>query len=162
MQTPTAPLPADREVASKDQSTLLVTRAQAGDLDAYEQIVRRFQDMAYGFGYSYLGDFHLAEDAAQEAFLEAYRDLPKLREPAAFPGWFRQVVRKHCDRLARRKSVATVPLDAAPDPASQETEPAAAAEQRELADTVLAAIRALPETQRAVTTLFPACAAPVR
>ena len=66
--------------------TSLVVRARTGDLAAYAAIVRRFQDMAYGFAYSYLGDFHLAQDASHEAFVEAYRDLAKLREPAAFPG----------------------------------------------------------------------------
>jgi len=42
-----------------------------------------------------LARFQLAEDAAQEAFLEAYRNLDKLREPPAFPGWFRRIVFKH-------------------------------------------------------------------
>jgi len=46
-----------------------VAAARAGDLDAYGCIVRRFQDMAYGYAYSVLGDFHLAEDAAQDAFI---------------------------------------------------------------------------------------------
>ncbi len=43
----------------------LVHRAQAADLKAYDLIVRRFQDMAVGYAYSLLGDFQLAEDAAQ-------------------------------------------------------------------------------------------------
>jgi len=60
----------------------LIERAQAGDVEAYGEIVRRFQDMAYGYAYSFLGDFHLAQDA----FVQAYRDLTALREPAAFPG----------------------------------------------------------------------------
>ena len=58
----------------------LVRRARRGDLGAYDQIVRRFQDMAVGYGYSLLGDFHLAEDAAQEAFIAAYQQLPQLRD----------------------------------------------------------------------------------
>ena len=43
--------------------------------------------MAYACAYGVLGDFHL--DAAQEAFLIAYKDLSKLEQPQAFPGWFR-------------------------------------------------------------------------
>ncbi|MFQ6077791.1 MAG: RNA polymerase sigma factor [Thermodesulfobacteriota bacterium] len=132
----------------------LVIRAQAGDLDAYGEIVRRFQDMAYGYGYSILGDFHLAEDAAQEAFIEAYRDLPKLREPAAFPGWFRRIVFKHCDRLTRGKHVLTVPLEAAAGMASRDPGPDEITEEREMKDKVLEAIKALPENERMVTTLF--------
>ncbi len=56
----------------------LVSKVCSGDLKAFEQIVVRFQDMAYGYSYSILKDFHLAEDAAQEAFIEAYRQLPQL------------------------------------------------------------------------------------
>jgi RNA polymerase sigma factor (sigma-70 family) len=132
----------------------LVTRARAGDLAAYGEVVRRFQDMAFGYAYSILSDFHLAEDAAQEAFIQAYRDLGKLDEPAAFPGWFRRIVFKHCDRLRRRKQVATVPLISAGGVASQSPGPAEKAERREMADQVLAAIRSLPDDERTVTTLF--------
>ncbi len=70
----------------------LIRQVQHGNLDAYEPIVRRFQDMAVGYGYARMGDMHLAEDAAQEAFITAYLALPSLQEPAAFPGWFRQIM----------------------------------------------------------------------
>ena len=89
----------------------LVERSRRGDLDAFGDLVRRFQDMAHGYAYSILGDFHLAEDVAQEAFIDAYCKLEALREPAAFPGWFRRIVFKHCDRITRKKEVATVPLE---------------------------------------------------
>src|ERR671932_2813734 len=91
----------------------LIRQVQQGNPDAYEPIVRRFQDMAVGYSFARLGDVHLAEDAAQEAFLSAFRDLAQLRDPAAFPGWFRTVVFKQCDRLIRRKQVPTIPLEAA-------------------------------------------------
>ena len=125
----------------------LVARSRAGDVDAYGEIVRRFQDMAYGYAYSILGDFHLAEDAAQEAFIEAYRCLDNLCEPAAFPGWFRRIVFKHCDRQRRRKEIPAVLLDAAAAVASANPGPAERAEDREMRDKVLAAIRSLPEQQ---------------
>jgi len=132
----------------------LVERVQAGDLAAYGDIVRRFQDMAYGYAYSILGDFHLAQDAAQEAFIQAYRDLRALRTSDAFPGWFRRIVFKQCDRI-RRKRPTTQPLPAdGGEPVSGETGPPEAAEKRELRDCVLAAVRKLPEHQRTVTTLF--------
>ena len=52
-----------------DELARLVNRARAGDPGAYDQVVRRFQDMAVGYCYTILGDFHLAHDAAVEAFL---------------------------------------------------------------------------------------------
>ena len=71
---------------------------------AFGLIVQRFQDMAYGCAYTVLGDFHQAQDAAQEAFLAAFAQLPKLRQPKAFPGWFRQIVLSQCHRLTRRRT----------------------------------------------------------
>ena len=78
----------------EDLKSLLI-RSQDGDLEAFARIVSQFQDMAVGYAYSILGDLHLAEDAAQEAFIETYRCLSKITKPEAFPGWFRRVVFKH-------------------------------------------------------------------
>jgi RNA polymerase sigma factor (sigma-70 family) len=132
----------------------LVEKAREGDDDAYEIIVRRFQDMAVGYGYSILRDFQLSEDAAQEAFLEAYRNLDKLREPPAFPGWFRRIVFKQCDRITRNRSFAIVPLDAVEDRASQEPAQADAIEQREMNDKIMTAVDSLSDHERAATMLF--------
>src|SRR5262245_61451248 len=130
----------------------LVHSVREGDADAYASIVRRFQDMAVGYGYSILRDFQLAEDAAQEAFFEAYRNLDQLRAPAAFPGWFRSIVFKHCDRLTRGKQFALSPLDEA----EVLTEPTQAelVERHEMKDRLLAAIEDLPDHERSAVTLF--------
>ena len=88
-----------------------VTQAQRGDLGAFDRVVRRFQDMAVGYAYSLLGDFSQAEDAAQEALIQAYRDLPALREPGAFPAWLRRIVHTQCYRSLRRRRPQIVPLE---------------------------------------------------
>ena len=128
--------------------------ALAERLWAFGKIVLLFQDMAYGCAYALLGDFHLAEDAAQEAFLAAYRQLGQLRQPGAFPGWFRRIVISQCSRLVRRKSLSTTTLDAAAAVPSSVPAPPQNLERHETKDKVLAAIAALPEHQRMVTTLF--------
>ncbi|HEX6718070.1 MAG TPA: sigma-70 family RNA polymerase sigma factor, partial [Pyrinomonadaceae bacterium] len=132
----------------------LILRTRNGDADAYAEIVRRFQDMAVGYGYAVLGDFQSAEDAAQEAFLEAYRDLANLREPVAFPGWFRRIVFKQCDRILRRKSVAMIPIDSIEDRASEMQDHATNFEQREMKERLWEALDSLPEHERAATTLY--------
>ena len=137
-----------------DALTTLVSSAQAGDLDAFGQVVERFQRMAYAVAYTMLGDAHLAEDVAQEAFIEAYICLPKLREPAAFPGWFRRIVHKRGDRLVRGKGPALLSLESAGQQIADMIDPAAAAETRELQRRVRAAINALPETDRLPVMLF--------
>lgn len=132
----------------------LVNRAQDGDRDAFERLVARFQNMAVGYAYSVLGDLHLAEDAAQEAFVGVYLDLPKLRTPEAFPGWLRRNVFKYCDRLTRGKRLRTVPLEAAYAAASEDAAPDEEAESSEVKGRIHAALRMLPGDQRVVTTLF--------
>ena len=132
----------------------LFARAQAGDLDAYGQIVRRYQDMAVGYAYSILGDFHLAEDASQEAFIETYLHLGKLYGPAVFPAWLRRAVFKHCDRITRRKQVVTVPMDGALELPSRAPQPDQLAASRELEESLAGAIRSLPEGERTATALF--------
>ena len=131
-----------------------VRRARDGDVEAYAVLVRRFREMACGYAYSLLGDFHLAEDAAQEAFVQAYRDLPTLSAPRAFPGWLKRIVFKHCDRLTRGKRPPLVSLTAAASAVGQTPAPLALAAQREMAEMVTAAIAALPKRERAVATLF--------
>ena len=137
-----------------DTLIALIQRAQAGDREAFGAIVLRFQDMAVGYAYALLGDFHLAEDAAQEAFIQAFRDLPTLHEPRAFAAWFRRIVFKHCDRLTRRKQKPIISLDAVRNVVCVDVEPAELAERAELRAEVNVAIAGLPEQTRAVTLLF--------
>ena len=132
----------------------LVVASKSGDMNSYALIVQRFQDMAYGYAYTIVGDFHLAEDVAQEAFVEAYYNLPRLQNAAAFPGWFRQIVRYRCGRFMRGKSMATMPLSQAHEIPSIEPDPHAATEKQELKDKVIQAIRLLSQPLREVTTLF--------
>lgn len=132
----------------------LVQQAQFGDLDAYNTIVLRFQDMAIGYAYSLLGDAQLAEDAAQEAFINAYLELKKLKEPAAFPGWFRKIVFTQCNRLTRSQRVETVEFEKAlPVPAEQKG-PDEHLEEKDMKDRTRVAIGRLPEQERTVITLF--------
>ncbi len=140
----------------KDSTTLanLVISAREGDAEAFGAVVRRFQDMAVGYGYSLLGNLHLAEDAAQEAFLEAYLCLQQLREPAAFPGWFRRIVFKQCDRLSRSKTAKLEPLETAQEKVSRTLNQVEAMEQREMKTQVWGAIDALPEHERAAVMLY--------
>ena len=84
---------------NKKELESLIAASRSGDMNSFARIVRQFQDMAYGYAYAILGDFHLAQDAAQEAFVEAYYNLTKLQDAAAFSGWFRQI----CEYWNREK-----------------------------------------------------------
>jgi Sigma-70 region 2 len=67
----------------------MVRRARAGDLEAFEAVTRRFQQMAFGSALALVRDLQQAEDIVQETFVAAWFALPTLAEPAAFPGWLR-------------------------------------------------------------------------
>ncbi len=131
-----------------------ITKAQAGDKEAFGWIVRRFQDMAVAYAFSILGDHQLAQDAAQEAFVEVYRTLPSLRTPQGFTVWLRKIVFKHCDRLTRGRQITTVPIETAENVASSEPPVEQAAEGRETQEQVQEAIQGLPEGERQVVGLF--------
>jgi RNA polymerase sigma factor (sigma-70 family) len=132
----------------------LVTAAQCGNLEAFEKIVGRFQDMAYASAYSMLNDAQLAEDVAQEAFIEAYLELPKLREPAAFPGWFQRIVFKQSDRFARGKHIPTILLENAHHIPIADFSLATLIEDRERDELVSRAVADLHDHERIVTLLF--------
>jgi DNA-directed RNA polymerase specialized sigma24 family protein len=91
----------------------LVDRARAGDVDAFTVLVQRYQAMAFGYALANLGDPHLAEDAAQQAFITAHRSLPNFQQPERFAAWLRGIVRFECSHLRRGHSVGIVPIDLA-------------------------------------------------
>ena len=132
----------------------IVTLAQTGNLQAFSTLVTRFQDMAFATAFSILGNAQLAEDVAQEAFLEAHIHLPKLETPAAFPGWLRIIVVRQANRLTRRKQVATVAIEHVSAVAAPQTDLVTLMAQRETQESVHQVIESLPEHERQVTLLF--------
>ena len=139
-----------------DELTEWVKSAQGGDADSYGKVVLRLQDMAYACAAAYLGDPHLAQDAAQEAFVAAYLELQagKLNAPANFPGWLKTIVRHQCSRMTRRHRLPVEPLESAAGLAApaeaMEDGMDRAAQQR----VAMLALQALPEGYRLVTVLY--------
>ena len=131
---------------------LRVTRAQQGDARAFDSLVRQFQNPAVAYARTLLHDPAAAEDAAQEAFVQAWRDLPRLSEPAAFGSWLRRIVFKFCDR-ARRSARPTLPLSEALT-LPQDQQPGAVVERADEAAQVRDAIETLPCPLREVTLLY--------
>ncbi len=129
----------------------VVLRARAGDCNAYEDLVRRFQDMAVGYAYALLGDWQEAEDAAQDAFISAWYGLIKLRDVAAFPGWFRRIVHTQAHRRLRSRGPLAVSLELVGEYAV--AGPTQALEDGKLRAELASGIAALPEAQRSVLLL---------
>jgi RNA polymerase sigma factor (sigma-70 family) len=132
----------------------LVRKASAGDIGAFVDLTRRFQHVAFGTALAQLRDFQQAEDVVQEAFVAAWKALPTLAEPAAFPGWLRGIVRHHAFRVLRKKQLDSVPLTEAGEVPSDEPAADHVIEQRRQAAAALAAISELPDTLREPAALF--------
>jgi RNA polymerase sigma factor (sigma-70 family) len=131
----------------------LVRSACSGDVAAFVELTRRFQQFAFGSALTLVRDFQHAEDVVQEAFVAAWSALPGLEEPAAFPGWLRGIVRHHAFRQLRRKRHASVPLAEAESVADEEPLSDYILEQRRQANAALAAISELPDRLREPATL---------
>jgi RNA polymerase sigma factor (sigma-70 family) len=137
-----------------EQLDSLVRAAQKGDAEDFNRIVERFQDMACASAYAMIEDVHLAEDVAQEAFLEAYLNVAQLREPAAFSSWFQRVILKQADRLTRGKCLTSSSLEVVADVPVDGHSPTEIAETNEVRERMHRAISALPERERLVIVLF--------
>lgn len=130
-----------------------VIQAQSGDVAAFDVLVRRFQDQAVGYARSLLADATAAEDAAQEAFVEAFLCLHNLREPLAFPVFLRRIVHKQCDRVRRVTHPPLLDLNSAAEVAGG-TEPLQVLLKADTAGRVRTALQALPPREREVAWLY--------
>ena len=80
----------------------LVKAAVNGDADGFTELCRRYYPAMVAIAHSILGDRHLAEDAAQQAFAKAAVKLPQLRKESRFAGWLAVICRNIAKEMARR------------------------------------------------------------
>jgi RNA polymerase sigma factor (sigma-70 family) len=89
----------------------IIDRTYEGDLQAFSELVSRYRDMAFGYAMTIVDRSETAEDAVQDAFVQVYANLDRLRDPRAFGAWLRGIVRHECYR-ALRSEPKTVTWDA--------------------------------------------------
>ena len=126
----------------------LVRRAVAGDRDAFGELVRRYERLVLGVAWNILRDYHAAQDAAQDAFVIAYRQLAGLKNAGAFGPWVAQIAVRCCHQL--RKTRPMLPLSTDYDPTHVPPEFLLMDEET---DRVLTAIRELPEHEQTIVLL---------
>jgi RNA polymerase sigma-70 factor (ECF subfamily) len=83
--------------------SVLVEQAVRGDGDSFTELCRRYYGAMVAIGHAIIGDRHLAEDAAQQAFARAAVNLPKLRDTAQFGRWVAAICRNEARDLARTR-----------------------------------------------------------
>jgi RNA polymerase sigma-70 factor, ECF subfamily len=82
----------------------LVRRARAGDVGAFEALLAPRLDRCYRLAWTILSNEADAADAMQDALMAAWREVPRLRDPAAFDGWLNRVVANAARMALRRRS----------------------------------------------------------
>lgn len=89
----------------------LIARAQKGDIDAFNDLVYHYQDMAYNVAYRVLGNENAASDATQDAFIKAYKALHQYRG-GSFKAWLLRIVTNCCyDLLRTHQRRPSTPID---------------------------------------------------
>jgi RNA polymerase sigma-70 factor (ECF subfamily) len=132
----------------------LAAAARAGDRDAWQRLVERWQPRLLRHAWRLGGDPELARDRVQEAWLEIFRGLRRLDDVAAFPAWAFRIVTRRCQRAYRRAG--RDPLDGAgpPEEAEMPAPEHQGGEHAAEVALVLAAMHELPPPQRAALALF--------
>lgn len=139
---------ADADAQVDDQ---LVGEARAGDVAAFEDLVRRHYAEVYGVTKGICGRDSDAEDATQDTFVRAWRALPSFRGDSAFATWlYRIATNVSLTMVTRRREAAT---DEIPDRASHASAPDARLEDRERLGVVRTVMDDLPPDARAAFVL---------
>ena len=137
-----------------------VHKTVEGDVEAFNELVKRHHSKIYGLAYRMLGNSEDAQDATQETFLEAYKSIKSFRFQSQFGTWLYKVGLNTCNQIIRKAKSRNRMMDAYTEEKAvrgmTETREiperlAIKAEQREL---VQAAIDRLPPKQKEVVTLF--------
>ena len=146
--------PMSRGVApASTADEVLVERAQAGNRDAFEDLVRRHADRLYAVVLRFTADPAEAEEVTQEAFLRAWRSIGRFEGRSQFFTWLYRIGINEAKRRAERRPAAgkVVSLEEGQveEAADLNESPQARSEHRELRDRLEQAIRSLPLDYRA-------------
>ncbi len=141
----------------------LIHSAQNGDLDSFNTLILHYQDSVFNTALRIMGDEDYAQDAAQEAFISAFRSISTFRG-GSFKAWLMRMVTNACyDEFRRQKRRPTTPLE--PDTADGEEmdspkwladpnlTPAERSEADELEHAIQHCLDALPTEFRTVVVL---------
>ena len=138
----------------------LVARSVGGDLDSFNQLVRRWERPIHALAYRTLGREEEARDVCQEAFLRAYRSLPGFRGQAKFSSWLYRITLNLCrdwQRRERRSPIVASPEGVDLVAAAAEQGPVVSIEEmvsrNDMSRAVARAMARLPDEQRTAIVL---------
>lgn len=124
----------------------LIARAQAGDISAFEDLVRRYRNEVYALCFYFTRNREDAWDLSQEVFIKAWRALSRFRGDSSFKTWLMRIAANHSkDHLKKRRIQLTEYDDALQVPDNRDNRtPRSEAEAKEIGTAIDAAVRQLP------------------
>ena len=138
----------------------LIQQVLQGNQEAFSPLVKKYQKGVHALAWRKIGDFHIAQELTQDAFLKAYRQLRTLKDHNAFGGWLYVIVARECLDYLRRNRI---PMESLDTEDSSEVDKVSysqyvAEKQEEDADetrreVVKELLKKLPESERTVMTL---------
>ena len=140
----------------------LIQRILSGDDAAFSVLVRKYQRRVHALIWRKVGDFHIAEEITQDAFLQVYKKLSTLKNPKLFDGWLYVIANRLClnwiqrnKPAIRQQSIENTPLEEIEKSSyanyeSEHREAEATEHHREIVKNLL---ETLPESERTVMTL---------
>ncbi len=131
----------------------LVTRAQQGDLAAFEELVKKYQREVYGLACRLVSDAEEARDLAQQAFLQAFVHIREFRQQSAFRTWLFRIAINQCYNFLKSRKRYGEPVDVQDMVLESEDSPEADLVAEEERARLYQALEKLPAKQRAVITL---------
>ncbi len=99
----------------KNNDVILIQQILSGDQNAFTALVKKYQKQVHAFAWRKLGDFHLAEEITQDAFLKVYNQLWTLKDPNRFAAWLYAIVKNCCLLYFRKMQLPIESLDAIPE-----------------------------------------------
>jgi RNA polymerase sigma-70 factor (ECF subfamily) len=132
-----------------------IALARKGDQDAFTQIVETYQNPVYNLCYRMLGSPQAAEDAAQESFWRAYKNLHRYDVKRPFATWLLSIAAHYCIDQQRRKRLPTMDLNEIIEFSAQDPHPGPehSAMNMEFSEKVQRQLSELSENDRAVLIL---------
>ena len=137
----------------RDDDAQLVNRCLTGDADAFGLLVKRYQQSVYAIAFYYVGRYDAAEDVSQDAFLSAYKSLPRLDSPERFGPWLKEIACRTASNWLRRngkklKNETPLPYKQTISMEDARDTPRQTLEREERLNQVERAIDSLPERYR--------------
>jgi len=95
-----------------DNDADLIQHTLEGDQHAFAALVEKYQKQVHALAWQKIGDFHIAQEIAQDVFLTAYHKLTTLNDPNRLPGWLYVIANRKCIAWHRKKTPQPKSLDA--------------------------------------------------